>query len=110
MEQVKRRPARQERDEEAADAPQYDAQAQRASEDAACCLAEIDKVLDEEAAHEETERERHERESAVAMALYEEIRARGYHSDFNGSYELELRLWKAEYAHLGLVDCCGRPI
>lgn len=110
MEQVKRRPARQERHDEEVEAPQYDEQAQRASDDAACCLAEIDKVLDAEAAHEETERERYQRERDAAMALYDEIRARGYHSDFDGNFALELRLWQAQYAHMGLVDCCGRPI
>lgn len=63
-------------------------------EEVACCLAEIDKMLDEA----ETERER-------ALREFRELKAEGW--DWAA-----LNVWKATYAHLGLkvgASCCGGP-
>ena len=63
------------------------------SEDVACCLAEIDELLNTEQA---------EREQAVR-----EFEALGKFST-----NREMNIWQAKYAHLGLRygrSCCGEP-
>ena len=72
---------------------QDDLRDEELTEEVACCLAEIDKMLSET----ETERERAIREFA----------------EFGrDTTNRELRVWQAKYAHLGLRfgrDCCGNP-
>jgi hypothetical protein len=60
-------------------------------EDVACCLAEIDEVLDAERA----ERDQAEKEFAKLLR--------------DNASESRLNLWQAKYAHLGLSYswCCG---
>ena len=62
-------------------------------EDVACCLAEIDEVLDREA----DEREQARRE---------------FDAFGKDTTNRELNLWQAKWAHLGLKygrSCCGTP-
>lgn len=84
----KRRQSRNESDEQEAAA--QDLRDGQLEEDVACCLAEIDKVLEEE-----SERDRAIRE------FRELVNADDY-------YRAE-RVWQAQYAHLGLriaQGCC----
>jgi hypothetical protein len=63
-------------------------------EDVACCLADIDELL----AETESERDR-------AVREFEDLRAQ---RNLKG-----LRVWQAQYAHLGLsfgTSCCGSRI
>jgi hypothetical protein len=65
--------------------------------DVACCLAEIDDALDE-ASESEEDRARREFSDILARNLG--------HEDL----DQELRVWQAQYAHLGLYygfSCCG---
>ncbi|MER7063990.1 hypothetical protein [Streptomyces albidoflavus] len=77
-----------------------DASAQ-VSEDAACCVADIDEVLADvdEAMQEETEEEQAYRESDELWARYtnEEITADEYHR--------QRGILQARYAHLNLGSC-----
>jgi hypothetical protein len=62
-------------------------------EDVACCLAEIDELLDTEAAEREQAR-------------------REFHRFNRGTSDRVLDIWQARYAHLGLKygrSCCGTP-
>jgi hypothetical protein len=84
----KRRQSRDEAGEQEAAA--QDLRDEQLDEDVACCLAEIDKVLEEE-----SERDRAVRE------FRELVNADDYHQ--------AERVWQAQYAHLGLriaSGCC----
>jgi len=90
----KRRPARgegNEQQQQEATAP--DLRDGQLDEDVACCLAEIDKILDGE-----SERDR-------AVREFRELRGT---SDWDDLARAE-RVWQAQYAHLGLritSGCC----
>ena len=77
------------------DAAPADQRNEELDADVACCLAEIDAVLEEA----ESERDR-------ALREFSELKARDGAEDV----EAELRVWQAKYAHLQLKvsrSCCG---
>ena len=84
------------------------------SADAQCCLAEIDAVLEESEKEkglrewDEIQRREHEKFDA-AERLYgnEQLRAFQIATD---EYVAEMCIWRATYAHIIPVSCCGRPI
>lgn len=83
---------RQSRDEggEQQEAAAQDLRDEQLDEDVACCLAEIDKLLDEESERDRAVREFRELENA-------------------DDYHQAERVWRAQYAHLGLriaSGCC----
>lgn len=89
--QRQQRHARRRHDEDRE--PKRDLRNEELAEDVACCLAEIDEVLD---------RERDERERA----------RREFGAFDRDTGDRELNHWQAKYAHLGLRygrSCCGTP-
>lgn len=90
----RRRQSRDEGGEQQEAAAAQDLRDGQLDEDVACCLAEIDKILDEE----ESERDR-------AVREFRELRGISDWDDFTRAE----RVWQAQYAHLGLriaSGCC----
>ena len=104
------------------------AETQEVLDEADCCLAEIEAVLhDDDDRHPELDSGKDwiavaaallepdmrvwpapystgETERAQALEAYEDA----YYG--KGSRERNLAIWRAQYGHLGLTNCCGEPL
>lgn len=100
--QHQRQPSHQEQEQAQAPAPEAGGTSAALEEEVACCLAEIDQVL------QEADAERKAAEEAFRV-LY-----RKWTGTFISREAMndKFRIWSAQYAHLGLqvVWCCGSPV
>jgi hypothetical protein len=119
MEHKQHQPAKRETEEDETGQETAGVDETELTEDVSCCLAEIDEVL----AEQEDEQTKAEREFREIKARYdrfysayllsgtelEEQEAEDELAKAEQEAEDELRIWQAQYAHLGLSYhwCCG---
>jgi hypothetical protein len=111
QQQVQQQVSTTKREDEGVDDRPQDVRDKELSDDVACCLGEIDRVLEEteaeESAIERREREERERAKATWEALQRSV---GFFSTLaeRDYYSSQVMMWRAKYGHL-YEWCCSNP-